>query len=174
MTLEQNLRLALRPGDAILYKSKGFYGWLIALKTWHHVSHVEIYMGFGLSAASRDKIGVGLYPLRTSELEYVWRPHGIFDAPKALTYVNKHKGEPYGWLDLLAFVGLKTDGKGIVCSPFATDVQRSGGIDPFNGEDSRNIAPFQWLTSPAGDIYDVSEDGALTPRKVGVREEEVL
>ena len=150
----------LRAGDALLYKARGFYGWLISLKTWHPVSHVEICLGLGLSAASRDGLGVNLYPLRLSDLAYVWRPRDRFNAVAALNYAVAHKGEPYGWLDLLAFIGIKRDGKGIVCSPFATDVQRAGGIDPFNGEESRLIAPFQWLTSPAGDIYEV-KDGEL-------------
>jgi len=153
----------LKAGDALLYRGKGLYGWLIRLKTWHPIGHVEVYLGLGLSTAARDKIGVGLYPVRESELAYVWRPHVAFNAPRALDYATKHKGEPYGWLDLLAFIGLKTDGKGIVCSPYATDVHRAGGVDPFNGEASRDIAPFQWLTSPAGEIYEV-RDGQIVQR----------
>ena len=159
----------LRPGDALLYKSNSFYGHIIALKTWHPISHVEISLGLNLSSASRDGKGVNLYQVRTDDLVYVWRPKQKFDALAAMNYTIRYKGTPYGWLDLFAFVGLKWDGKGIVCSPWATDVQRAGGVDPFNGEPSRLIAPFQWLTSPAGTVYEV-RNGYLfrAPREVSL------
>lgn len=165
-----NLVSQLQAGDALLYSGKGLYGCLIRLKTWHSVGHVEVYLGLGLSTASRDGVGVGLYPVRETDLAYVWRPQMPFNASRAFAYASKRKGEPYGWLDLLAFIGWKSDGEGTVCSPYATDVQRAGGVDPFNWEPSRNIAPFQWLTSPAGDIYEV-KDGEFTRRGVPVAPE---
>jgi len=151
-------------GDVLLYDSKGLYGRIIALKTWHHVTHVELYLGLGLSSASRNGLGVNMYSLRESDLAYVWRPKMPFNAAKAMRYTAKYKGTPYGWLDLLAFIGLKCDDKGIVCSPWVTDVLRDNGIDPFNGEPSRLVAPFEFLCSPVGDVYEVIDGQIVKPR----------
>jgi hypothetical protein len=152
-------------GDVLLYNSKGVYGRIIAFKTWHKVTHVELYLGLGLSSASRNGVGVNLYPLREADLVYVWRPKMPFNAGKAMNYTAKHKGTPYGWLDLLAFAGLKCDGDGIVCSPWVTDVLRNNGIDPFNGEPSRLVAPFEFLCSPVGDVYEVVDGQIVKPRR---------
>jgi hypothetical protein len=149
---------ALKAGDCCLYTGKGLYGWIIRFHTGHTIGHVEVYLGNGLSAASRNGIGVSLYAYRPDDLAYIWRPRA-FDAPKALAYTMKRKGEPYGWFDLLAFVGANVDGKGVVCSPFATELYRDNGIDPFNGEPSRLIAPKDFLLSSVGDIYEVTNEG---------------
>jgi hypothetical protein len=69
-----SLLRTLKPGDVLLYKPKGLFGWLIRVKTWHKIAHVECYVGDGLSVASRDGKGVGKYPLRSSELAVVCRP----------------------------------------------------------------------------------------------------
>jgi hypothetical protein len=151
----------LIPGDVLLYRPKGLFGWIIRIKTWHPVGHCEVYIGNGESVASRDGQGVGRYPLRTSELFMVCRPKGHFNRIAAMKWFLALPKTPYGWLDLLAFAGVKHDAKGIVCSPFCTEFQRAGGIDIFNGEPSRFIAPFQFALDPAYDNFDV-KDGAVT------------
>ncbi len=142
------LPFELRPGDVLLYRGSGVYGWLIRLKTWHPIGHVEVYVGDRQSAASRDGKGVNIYPLRMDGLAYVLRPIEPFDLAAALRwYEREAKGLPYGWLDLLQFVGQNVNRKGVVCSPFATQLLRAGGIPIFNDEPAEKIAPFQFLTS---------------------------
>ena len=137
----------LQPGDALLYKPKGLYGLLIRMHTGHPVGHVEVYLGAGRSTASRDKIGVDIYPLRTEGLIQICRPKLPFDVLKATAFALSQKGTPYGWGDLFNFIGLDVDAKGIVCSPWATLVYRAACGDPFNGDAANRIAPFQFATT---------------------------
>jgi hypothetical protein len=170
----------LKRGDVLLYKPKGVFGWIIRVKTWHPISHVECYVGDGFSVASRDGIGVGRYPLRASELAVVCRPKsdiptqlgpGVFDWPRAMAWFDRQKGTPYGWADLLQFAGWNIDANGIVCSPFIARFVRMLGYDPFNGESAERIAPFQFELSNCYEIYEVSADGEVTPRGGGVAAE---
>lgn len=155
MTLE-----GLRPGDVLLYKPVGLYGWLIRLKTWHPVAHVEVFRGDGMAMASRNKIGVGRYPVRLTELVYVLRPNQPLDLAAADRWFATVIGAPYGWGDLAAFLGLNLDVRGMVCSPFATDYLRAATMRIFNYEPSRFIAPFQFLLDPAFDcVYDAHKKG---------------
>lgn len=139
----------LLSGDCLLYSPSGAFGWIIKFKTWHAISHVEVYDGLGKSWASRDGKGVNLYPYRDSEFAMALRPTQPFDMEKARAWAKTQVGTPYGWGDLLEFVGVTHDFKGIVCSPFATLFYRSGGFDPFDGEDAAKIAPFEFSTTSA-------------------------
>lgn len=142
-----DLAAQLRPGDVLLYRGTGLYGFLIRVHTWHDVGHVEVYVGEGQSEASRDGLGVGRYPLRTADLLHVLRPKPPLDLAAGERWFATVKGTPYGWLDLLQFVGVPIDAPGIVCSPFATERCRAVGFDPFNGEAAAKIAPFEFLLS---------------------------
>ena len=137
--------VAFRQGDILLYKPVSFYGRLIAVKTWHSISHVEIYDGSYRSLASRDGQGVGRYPLRMDQLAYVLRPTVPLDFDKGHVWFDGMNGTPYGWLDLLAFVGLNVNAKGIVCSPFAAGYLRACGWNVFPSDPIEKIAPFQFL-----------------------------
>lgn len=138
----------LRPGDVLLYKPTGAFGWIIRLKTWHPVGHVEVFMGNCQSTASRDGIGAAFYPWREKDLLHVLRLNVPFDIVGADRYARKMIGTPYGWLDLLHFSGFwNKDTPGIVCSPYVTNVLRAGGVPIFNDEDANDVAPFQFLTS---------------------------
>lgn len=146
---------SLQAGDCILYKSTGFSGRIIALKTWHDIGHVEIYDGSSYSWASRDGIGVGHYPWRDTDIAYVLRPNTVkLDLVKGRQYGNSMLGAPYAWLDLLAFVGIKRDHKGIVCSPFACAFYRACGWNLFPTDDINFIAPFEFLNL-AGNGFDI-------------------
>lgn len=149
----------LVPGDVLLYRPKGIFGRLISIKTWHNVGHCECYIGDGVSVASRDGKGVGKYELRTSELFRVCRPKDLypFDLAAAMKWFDALPRMRYGWLDLLAFVGMQRDHDGIVCSPFCTEFLRAGGVDPFDGEPARYIAPFQFDISPVLKDFDVKK-----------------
>lgn len=137
----------VRPGDVLLYKPSSVFGWLIRVKTWHPVSHVEMYLGEGISAASRDGQGVARYPFRTDGLIHILRPNVPLDLSKVSAYVDAMNGTPYGWYDLANFAGFNVNAKGIVCSPFVTNALRAGGVKIFNDEPANDIAPFQFLTS---------------------------
>lgn len=138
--------LEFQPGDCLLYRPVGFFGRLIAIKTWHPLSHVEVYVGNGISVASRDGQGVGHYPLRLGQLAYVLRPTTPLDLAAGLRYARRMTGTPYGWMDLLNFVGVNVDAKGIVCSPFATEFYRACGWRCFPADDPNDIAPFQFTS----------------------------
>src|SRR5690348_3462336 len=101
---------ALQPGDCLLYHPvKGsFFGWLIARKTWHDVSHCEMYVGKGKSFASRDGIGVGLYDLRVTELAYVLRPEDSLDWAAFWKWFKTVDGQKYDWFGLARMVYTKS------------------------------------------------------------------
>src|SRR5690242_9240288 len=100
----------LLPGDVLLYKPTSIYGLIIWAKTWHRISHVEVYDGDGYSWASRDGIGFNRYPLRIGQLAKVLRPTKEvlkqWDLDASRRWATEMIGTPYGWLDLTAFVGV--------------------------------------------------------------------
>lgn len=146
----------LLPGDVLLYTGRGLYGRLIQIHTWHRIGHVEVAIGHGQSVASRDGIGVNQYDLRMKDLARVLRPKVPFDLPAAMRWFEQGaKGQPYGWGDLLQFVGIPVQAPGIVCSPFATLFLRAGGVPIFNTEQAELIAPFEFELSEL--MTDVTE-----------------
>lgn len=138
-------KLLLKPGDILLYRPVGFFGWVISIKTWHPISHVEIYDGDLKSLASRDGIGVGRYPVRLAQLAYVLRPRVALDLAAGRAWFETVKGQPYGWIDLVNFVGIPLSTDGMVCSPFATRYLRACHWNIFPTDSADAIAPFQFL-----------------------------
>jgi hypothetical protein len=157
----------VQSGDNLLYRPASIYGLLIAIKTWHMVSHCEGYVGNGQSVASRDGIGVGLYPTRYSDLAYILRPRQPFLLAVAMdTFRRKYQGQGYDWLGLLRFasrepVSSTRFNNKQFCSEFLTRWDRAGGIDPFNDEDADAIAPFEFLLSSEYTHYVVNKDGEV-------------
>jgi hypothetical protein len=137
--------LQLRAGDILLYRPKGIFGRLIQMKTWHRISHVEIYAGNQQSYASRDGKGVECYPIRLTELAFVLRPTRPLDLVKGRAYFDSMRGTPYGWLDLLDFAGFNVDKKGIICSAFAAEYLRACGWNVFPTDKANLVSPFQFL-----------------------------
>lgn len=140
----------LKSGDCLLYKPASIFGSVISVKTWHPVSHVEIFHSYNSedgprSIASRDGKGVNIYPTRTNQLIYVLRPNRALDLAAGFRYARRMFGTPYGWWDLLNFIGLNTDSKGIVCSAFATEFYRACGWLVFPTDASNDVAPFEFL-----------------------------
>lgn len=152
------IKLFLKPGDILLYRPASIFGVLISIKTWHRISHVEVYDGGLNSLASRDGIGVGRYPLRLSQLAYVLRPRCPLDLAAGRAWFETVKGQPYGWLALADFVGLPIGGRGMVCSPFATSFMRAAGWSIFPTDPPGKIAPFQFL-----DLIGPELDVAYSP-----------
>jgi hypothetical protein len=154
----------LQAGDVLLYRPSSMFGKIISIKTWHRISHVEVCVGrdplvYGplgrwpigdhayegcASVASRDGLGVNLYPVRMSGLAYVLRPNVPFNISAAMRWFNIVKGTPYGWVDLAAFVGLPWNSDGMFCSEFATQFLRCGAIRIFGDEPPRDVAPFEF------------------------------
>jgi|SRR3990167_11424585 len=149
------LKEILKPGDLIAYKPKGFFGWIISVKTWHRVSHVEVYVGNDYSVASRDGIGVGYYRLRTNGVYGVYRPNIPFNLEAAMDWFWKEaNGQKYDWKGILGFSTIvkQGDARKQFCSEMATRFYRRGGLEPFSkDEDADKIAPFQMTITPVFD-----------------------
>ncbi len=161
------LTALLRPGDCLLYRPTSLFGRLVALKTWHAVSHVEVYAGSGQSFASRDGQGVDLYPLRLDGLRDVLRPVTPFDLAQAAAWFAAVRGQKYDWWGLFRFF---TIGRGkpdrMFCSELATRLYRHSGIEPFQpDEDADLVAPFEFLLSPAF-VHYVVNGSEVTPSVV--------
>src|SRR6202008_1268910 len=91
----------------LLYATKDIVDGLIEFKEGDDVAHIEVYAGNGQSWASRNGIGVNLYPFRPEGLKYVRRNKGLFDLAAVETWFNGGiKGIKYGFGDILATVEL--------------------------------------------------------------------
>jgi hypothetical protein len=157
----------IQPGDCLLYKPKGFFGMFIALKTWHNIAHCETYIGKdrdGLhqSVASRDGIGVGLFPIREPQLAWVLRPkEPILMAVAMDKFRRVYQGQGYDFLGLIRFawrepVSATRFNNKQFCSEFLTRFYRDGGMkDLFNGEDADAVPPYLFLTANQFDKFEV-------------------
>jgi len=145
----------LRPGDALLYYSHDFGSFLIALKTWTKVAHVEIYRGDQTSLASRIESGANIYPLRLDGVAAVMRPKQPLDFQSADAWFEaKARGQHYDWLGLLCFLLARREGEKhkFFCSELATHYYRTAGIAPFNPRwPAVRVPPSFFLASPAFD-----------------------
>ncbi len=141
---EPQLALASRmqPGDVLLYRPAGLFGWGIRIKTGGPQSHAELYIGNRQALASRDRQGTGRYPWRLSQLGWVLRPTVPFDRDACLDWFeHQGAGQPYGWSDLLTFFGVPVNGPGVVCSPFVVYALRAAGVPIFGTTPPERIAP---------------------------------
>ena len=150
------IRSLLRPGDCLLYAPNSVYGWLIAIKTYTKVSHCEVYVGNGRSAASRDGVGVGIYPLRTANLAYVLRysESDLLDWVAFWKWFRTVNGQKYDWLGLLRFVWWRGIGTGknarMFCSEFQARAYRELNARVFSPlADADAIVPADFLRSPS-------------------------
>lgn len=142
----------LKVGDCLLYRPESLMGWLIALKTWHRVSHVEIYSGALESVASRDGEGVNEYEFRWNGLTRVMRPRAAFAFGAAMQWFATVVGQDYDWKGLLCFyLAVRQGAKDrMFCSEFATRFYRAGGLEPFQPDtDADHVAPGQYADNPA-------------------------
>lgn len=141
----------LKAGDILLYYSNwSIVDWFIAWRTWSDVAHIEIYRGSGLSFASRNGIGVNIYPFRREGLRYVLRPNDEFDLESALKGFQKLRGLPYGFWDLLVFFSIKRKTKGLICSQLGDLVLQLGKIIAFSTVYFDGaIAPRDYEITPA-------------------------
>lgn len=149
----------LEPGDVLLYASRGFWAWVIRVKTWSPVSHVELVArepgtGHLVALASRDGQGVATYrPIRVEHLFAVLRPRDLINWTGVWAYHNRHAGDAYDWWGLLRFVrvGKPSDAKAF-CSEYVTRLLWAGGVYPFARKyDADLVSPGMFLSSPVLD-----------------------
>ena len=101
----------LQPGDIMLYLAHGFVGGWIALKGSDDTSHAELYLGDGVSAASRGPSeGVNTYPVRWDGLGYILRPTVPFNLAKMRAFHDSCCGQGYALWDLVKVFYLRKQG----------------------------------------------------------------
>jgi hypothetical protein len=154
----------LLKGDTLLYFDKrSIVDWIIALKTWSKIAHVEIYVGQGMSVASRNGIGVNRYALRTDGLICVRRSRVTLDMNKADEWFQKTaRGQKYDFLGLLCFMLAVKRGSlnRMYCSEFWTRWMRRAGSDPFNPDwDADRVPPSFCYSTNA--LWTVWQTGNL-------------
>ena len=146
----------IQPGDVLLYRGRGLFGFIIRLKTWSYVSHCETYMGIGRSAASRDGQGVGTYPFRWTGLKYVLRPlPGVqLNVHAGRRWHHGVIGQKYDWLGLLIFFLAARQGHldKMFCSEHTARLANAMGYKPFGTMDCDRISPGMFLASP---LYEI-------------------
>lgn len=156
----------LKPGDCLLYtrtpwrasKLGWFFGMVINIKTWSRFSHVEIYKGGGYSMASRDGIGVDLFPLRVEQLAKVRRPGPAYSHSEAKAWFETVKGQKYDWLGLLCFTLAVKQGAQdkMFCSEYGVRHYRRGGLAVINPKiDADKASPAQLdMTTELEDVWE--------------------
>jgi hypothetical protein len=152
----------LKAGDVLLYNDSSLIDRLICFRTWSDVAHVEVYLGNGLSSASRNGVGVNVYPLRLLGLRYIRRPLTDFNTPDAYQFARENAGLPYGWLDLAQFYGglprwferllrwvFRIPRKGAICSQWADLQLRAGKVVAFSEDyPAGKVSPRDFLVTP--------------------------
>lgn len=138
-------------GDILLYASRDITDDVIEIKTGDDVAHIEIYAGSGQSWASRNGIGVNLYPFRPDGLRYVRRPIAHVDSTALSALGMTYKGAPYNWDDIAESVdvNLSNLNKGYDCSHFATVLLRGVNCAQFDiSYPEDKITPRDFKISP--------------------------
>jgi len=129
-------------GDILLYHKASFVNDIIDIKTSSDIDHVEVYAGDGASFASRNGIGVDLYPYRADGLTHVRRPVRPFDIEKAREWFTTVRHAPYGWGDILENADVSNQLPGMDCSHFASLLHVAAGSPQFDESyDARKITP---------------------------------
>lgn len=143
----------LHPGDVLLFRRKGFFNWMIEHATNAPISHTEVYVGNGQTAASRNGVGVNFYAADFDGLAVVLRPIAPFNVDNAMAFQRSVQGEGYDWTGLWRAFVSNTWGRNTKkewCSENSTLVQRAGGIDPFTPDIPADmVAPADFLKSSA-------------------------
>lgn len=146
----------LLPGDCLHYRPHDLFGYITAIKTWCWTVHVEIYRGDGMSVASRNGLGVDIYPTRLNGLCAITRPkfEPLDLAAADKWFEDTAKGQKYDWLALLAFwiTAIHGSRKRMFCSEFAVRWYRKAGHHAVNPRwDADHTAPAQLLQSATSD-----------------------
>jgi hypothetical protein len=148
--------LEIYPGDCLLYFNPNSVAhFLIALKTWHRIGHVECYLGECNSIGARPHTGVYRYKTERRNLTGVLRPSRPVDLRESVQWCERSAiGQGYDWLGLVRFAWKAQVLPEVwaeslqFCSEFATRFYRRGGLDLFPREDADAVAPFQFAVHP--------------------------
>jgi len=141
----------LKPGDfELFFTEHDPVDTLIGIKTGMWIAHIEIDAGNGQSLASRNGIGVNIFPRRTSGLVCVRGPIEPFNFNAGLDWFNtKAKGQGYDWKGLATATALTTEGEEgkMFCSEFAVNFYRACGYNPCNPSQAawRTYPRDMWL-----------------------------
>jgi hypothetical protein len=153
---EKQIRHLIKPGDLLTYSPQSVLGWIIWLKTWHPVAHVEAYVGDGKSIAARAFKGVHFYDVKTDHVNGIFRSRYSLDLQKGLDWFCKEaEGQSYDYKGLLGFNNLVKNGDHSkqFCSELLTRFYRKCEINPVaTWEDADEVAPFQLGISEAFDV----------------------
>jgi len=149
---EAELLQIVQPADALLYSGSGLIGWVIRIKTFSPVNHIEVYVADGQAVSARAQ-GSGLFEVATDDLYEIWRP--MVKTPINLTaamawFMEKANGQRYDLWGLLRFFQLgKPSLDKQFCSELATRWYRAGGFQPFSEQiDADKVAPGTFRYSP--------------------------
>ncbi len=140
-----------QPGDLLCYPPTSLFGRLIVLKTWSvpPISHVEVYLGDGVSFAARNE-GVNYYPLR-EDYSLILRPTRPLDGAAVKAWCDSVQGQGYDFIGVVLnfYAVTAASKKKMWCSELATRLYRAGGLEPFHpGFDADRVAPASFLASP--------------------------
>ena len=141
-----NIPADLIPGDILLYGGMGIFDSAIGVVEGDDADHIEVYageiLGMPQSWASRNGIGVDLYPFRPDSLKYVRRCKTTLNEEMAQKwFLAGVKGIKYGWGDILANVEPDEFGNastnltkcdGVDCSHFAAALLQVGQCGQFD------------------------------------------
>jgi hypothetical protein len=153
--------------------------WVIAVKTYCMIGHVEVvWTPLPSSAAPRawDVVaarskGVYQYPFRRAGLKRILRHRDPINFPKAQEWFEANaKGKKYNWLGLGSFdwpgdnqlpLWSKWEKDRWFCSELGCDLLRAAGCRPFaDGWPSIKVPPALFVTSPNLDLIWSSDPNA--------------
>jgi hypothetical protein len=149
----------LMPLDILLYfDPKAPIDWIIAIKCYEMIGHVEVAWTPGMSVAARAK-GVAVYPFRRTGLKRVLRLEKPGNFPLAKEWFEKNAdGKKYSYFGLFSFywpgdsqlpLWQKFENDHFFCSELATDILRASGSKPFAAYyPSIKVPPPLFLASP--------------------------
>lgn len=166
----------LKPGDILLYSSKSLLGWLIRTKTFSRFSHVEIYIGDGLTITARPA-GVNTYDYTSKDLVVVLRPIATeVYLGHSIAWFQSVRNQRYDWWGLFRFFRLgKESLDKQFCSEVCTRFSRLMLIKPHNDVnvwlrfqpfaekyDADLVSPGMFYSSPNYSlVWDEKENGEM-------------
>ncbi len=147
--------IALQRGDILLYSGRSLMSWLIRIKTFSPISHVELAVGDDTALASRDGEGVGTYLLREQDLAVILRPLVPLTDFEWDALTRAHAGQrdlPYDWWGLFGFFAPRLGRDGptkAFCSEHVARLFKLAGRPLFGvAYPSDKVSPGHFLASP--------------------------
>jgi uncharacterized protein YycO len=157
--------MLLQPGDHILYRPSSFFGWLIAVKTWTLISHIEVFIGNNQTVASRPGKGVAIFEYDETHAARILRPKTPLNLESGMQWFSTVAGQKYDYWGLLVFVLARRKGAADkqFCSELVDRFDNAAGFWPFAPEYAPDrLAPAQFLQS--AEFTEVWSDGKFAAR----------